>query len=1329
MKKHSILRLLLCLLLVFLLTTAASAAVEQDAVHAAETTADITDLIYGIRSTYLPSYSYFVSHSTQMWVGEDNTSGDLTQPCTNVTVGNSHGRFGGLWQSNGFARFVFYRVFGTYPAYDYHCNPSSLNDNVILVGRCASNCRLLRGGANREVTPESVKELLSQGKMGDLIVLAPQGLCRQTGTTMVFLEANEAGIKVYQADYTGSCVVTEDTVPYSTLASYHCVSLLRAVNYPTEDYLAPVSVTQVTVSSRNLPQGDNLTVTWLPAKYATDYRLSVMSDDAVVSTLVTDTTTHVFTDLAPGSYRVQVEAFNDKGQSDPTLSDAFTVYPMLTVNFVDHDGMLISSQKVPYGGDATAPTVPVRTGHKFAGWSDGLKNITADTTITALYELEKYTVTFYSVGKAARLDTQQVPYGSAAVLPENKNNSFGLSDGYIFSGWHIEFGSDGTDYNCVDGDMTVIATQSWDRSALPVVIDLYSAQLQEDGKTYHITGNLLNSKLADISCKLIATLSTSTGKTVKCVILDEYTIPGKSAVAINDTIIYSEKITSIEYYAVLIRDNDKTGGICAAPASVGITAEKTWSNWSDWTATAESGHDAVETKVQYRYRNKVTTTSSAQNLTSPWQYSHNTYVWSGYSAYSGWSSSKVTASDSVFVQSRVAYKWFYYACPYCGGHSYYNQHYTWAGGCGKWIADSYYRTTWGSATYASGADFHGTGRYYTNNTDAGRAYCWKAWRSGSGGATQTQYRYKTRSQIFTYHYWKWDEWSQWSDTYIAGDEVEQRTIYRYRDEVDLSDPNAGMEDNSGKEFTLTGTISLSDSTADLNGRSATVMVYKKTNTDPTEAQLEYVGQTDIGENNSYNVSFRPKEDPSEETGEFIVALGIEGCDKLVNIGIIRPENVIHTVRYYVDGQLYASQEVPHGTSATLPDAPEKEGYTFLRWSETATCVQSDLMLSAVYQPIAHTITFIDWETGSVSVQTVLHGESIPFPVMETVSGTVYRSWNKYLSGQTVATESMVVESVAKWQTYTVTFSDGENTLSTQTVEHGKSAVLPDAVPQQEGKVFSGWTGPCSWDNITRSATFTPVFLCEETTAVPEASVTDNGDGTSSVSLSCATRGATIYYIIENGKTGEETPAELTFRQDADAVRLDLLQAELMDFNFILPDIGDFVGPGGAFDQVFGATGPMEDSYSFTENATQYFGGEILLQEGQSIVFLASSDGMNDSAPQSVSGENAQPSYTLAVTKNTLRQYRATVEGEVCLTVTGDTPAFTECQFTLCLYDEYGLMTDLVPITAIVAPGSNEIRFEDFVIPTDRVCTTAKLMVWLTEGDVTPVVGVYTIVIN
>ena len=56
-----------------------------------------------------------------------------------------------------------------------------------------------------------------------------------------------------------------------------------------------------------------------------------------------------------------------------------------TVTFKDYDGTVLSTQSVAYGSAATAPADPEREGYTFSGWDVSFDNITADTTVTAIY--------------------------------------------------------------------------------------------------------------------------------------------------------------------------------------------------------------------------------------------------------------------------------------------------------------------------------------------------------------------------------------------------------------------------------------------------------------------------------------------------------------------------------------------------------------------------------------------------------------------------------------------------------------------------------------------------------------------------------------------------------------------------------------------------------------------------------------------------------------------------------------------------------------------------------------------------------------------------------
>ncbi|MBR3460370.1 MAG: InlB B-repeat-containing protein [Clostridia bacterium] len=104
-----------------------------------------------------------------------------------------------------------------------------------------------------------------------------------------------------------------------------------------------------------------------------------------------------------------------------------------TVTFKDWDGTTLKTQTVNYGGSATAPANPTRTGYTFTGWDKAFNNITANTVVTAQYTINTYTVTFKDWDGTV-LKTQTVNYGGAATAPNNPTR-----EGYTFTGWDKTF--------------------------------------------------------------------------------------------------------------------------------------------------------------------------------------------------------------------------------------------------------------------------------------------------------------------------------------------------------------------------------------------------------------------------------------------------------------------------------------------------------------------------------------------------------------------------------------------------------------------------------------------------------------------------------------------------------------------------------------------------------------------------------------------------------------------------------------------------------------------------------------------------------------------------
>lgn len=70
-------------------------------------------------------------------------------------------------------------------------------------------------------------------------------------------------------------------------------------------------------------------------------------------------------------------------RSEKKEEDQTEIY---TVIFKDYDGIVLKTQTVKKGKDATAPENPGREGYIFRGWNDSFRNVTEDTICTAVYE-------------------------------------------------------------------------------------------------------------------------------------------------------------------------------------------------------------------------------------------------------------------------------------------------------------------------------------------------------------------------------------------------------------------------------------------------------------------------------------------------------------------------------------------------------------------------------------------------------------------------------------------------------------------------------------------------------------------------------------------------------------------------------------------------------------------------------------------------------------------------------------------------------------------------------------------------------------------------------
>ena len=171
-----------------------------------------------------------------------------------------------------------------------------------------------------------------------------------------------------------------------------------------------------------------------------------------------------------------------------------------------------------------------------------------------------------------------------------------------------------------------------------------------------------------------------------------------------------------------------------------------------------------------------------------------------------------------------------------------------------------------------------------------------------------------------------------------------------------------------------------------------------------------------------------------------------------------------------DGQELKKETVKKGESATAPEAPVVDGFTFSGWSGSFENVTADVTITAQYTEHGKAdYTALNNAIAQAEALTEDEYTAESWSALQTAL-TNAKAVDKdlYAESQSVidaATEALIsaISALAE-QTYTVTFKDWDGTvLKQQTVKRGESATAPSQ-PTRDGFQFSGWDG--SFSNVT-----------------------------------------------------------------------------------------------------------------------------------------------------------------------------------------------------------------------------------------------------------------------
>ena len=148
-----------------------------------------------------------------------------------------------------------------------------------------------------------------------------------------------------------------------------------------------------------------------------------------------------------------------------------------TITFDTAGGSEVPSITQDYGTAITPPAAPTRTGYTFAGWD---KTIPAtmpaeNITLTARWTVNQYTITFKPENGGQDIVIKQ-DYGTAITAPANPTKT-----GYTFAGWDKTIPS-----TMPAGDMTI--TARWTENRVIVIIRPDDSKDEPDPGTIHQWG-------------------------------------------------------------------------------------------------------------------------------------------------------------------------------------------------------------------------------------------------------------------------------------------------------------------------------------------------------------------------------------------------------------------------------------------------------------------------------------------------------------------------------------------------------------------------------------------------------------------------------------------------------------------------------------------------------------------------------------------------------------------------------------------------------------------------------------------------------------------------
>ena len=854
--------------------------------------------------------------------------------------------------------------------------------------------------------------------------------------------------------------------------------------------------------------------------------------------------------------------------------------------------------------------------------------VTEDTTYVAVYKKNTYKVRFYGP-KMEYVTTETVEYEGDAITDNVLNhfsNSDLIPTGKAVTSWSVLNTADNeseANVHSVDSAMDVQAVITWENKDLPVIVQITNVTTElssNKGIVFRPEVNLSTDEEQEIEFYLIATLKGIDEETgvEKAIYSDRrvFSLSKEKGFTLNDEDHQHDydlqvkkpeaanAVQKLEIVAIEKTEEDGTGRTFSEVAvfdniehNFGFTDPSPWS----LDEPEEKEGRIIESKLQYSSREKEFAYTGKDAISNYPNYDRTENLGTFYGDWSPTSEGRCKAEtkkgdsyrDTVTVENKTVYKsfakfcncgkWTWKSkngvCSYCGGKTLtanklcvYSSHplkscnlsIKTSNGSGK---DGYILPKTISISSPGKLKTIYCMRYQGANgiissftTKQNQLYLWQE-------DPETISISRTKTVRTRYWYYRWSPWSSYGDTPIqktANNEVMTQRVYSYSDLIEAA-PLVTQFDEKIVHFPQDGSKGTLDVQENLSGKTATVLVYQTINNDPNKYQMQYTGQITIGEGNSYEFSFIPKEDPTVTSGNYIVALSVEGYSGLITLGVVEAPKEKHTVTVnypdYSNGgnmAVLTEQTVEDGSDVDMESVqpPQQEGYYFTGWSQSTTNITSNCTITANYAEIPNSVVFVDWVNQTIDLQTVMTNTRINAPLKEDsdINGDAYKfiGWKnengELFDSEILVTRNMIITACYEPMKYQVKFYDNDgNIIDTQTVNHGESATPPEYEQSDGDGAFMGWSTINNWWSVENDVDVYPIIDYNETANEPEATVTTNDEtGEQTIELSTEEDDATIYYttdgtiptanLIEEHLRNEESGQEPETESEANSIQ-------------------------------------------------------------------------------------------------------------------------------------------------------------------------------------------------